>query len=212
MAETDDAYTLVSPAKHPMEMIYADYANSMKSLANQARMEMVNTGNLKYNSSAKSTYQKEVDSLMSKLNTAELNTVRERAAQRMAQAELQSKKAAGQIEKSDEKKVGTRALNKYRTEVGSVTRKKRNIDITDLEWEAIQAGAISDNQLTRILNNTDTAKLRERATPRSNGNTLRTAQVNRIKAMASSNYTLEQIAAKLGVSPTTVSKYLKGVK
>jgi hypothetical protein len=37
MAETDDARTLVSAARHPMELVYADYANSMKSLANQAR-------------------------------------------------------------------------------------------------------------------------------------------------------------------------------
>lgn len=55
------------------------------------------------------------------------------------------------------------------------------------------------------------AKLRERATPRSY-NSLSTAQIGRAKAMASSNYTLEEIASKLGVSPSTISKALKGVK
>ena len=47
MMETDDAYTLVSASKHPMEMVYADYANKMKSLANQARKEMVSTPDIK---------------------------------------------------------------------------------------------------------------------------------------------------------------------
>ena len=46
MAETDDANTLVSKAKHPMELVYADYANSMKSLANKARLESIKTGKI----------------------------------------------------------------------------------------------------------------------------------------------------------------------
>ena len=36
------------------------------------------------------------------------------------------------------------------------------------------------------------------------------AKINRIKAMSSS-YTIQQIADKLGLSTSTVSKYLKGV-
>ena len=60
-----------------------------------------------------------------------------------------------------------------------------------------------------ILNNTDIDKLRQRATPRTY-NTLSSAQVNRVKALAASNYTLSEIANKLGVSTSTVSKYLKG--
>lgn len=90
MAETDDAYTLVSKNRHPMELIYADYANSMKNMANQARMEMVNTGKVAYNKDAKRMYQTEVDSLNEKLRIAELNTVRERSAQRMAKTLLRN--------------------------------------------------------------------------------------------------------------------------
>ena len=67
----------------------------------------------------------------------------------------------------------------------------------------------SENKLQKILNNTDVDDLRQRATPRST-TTLSQAKVNQIKAMSSSNYTLTQIADKLGVSSTTVSKYLKG--
>ena len=216
MAETDDANTLVSDVRHPMELIYADYANSMKALANKARKEMVNTGKIEYSSSAKTTYQKEVDSLMAKLNTALLNAGRERAAQRKANAEVQGKKAAYEEEygtkmkPGDIKKASQQAISKYRIDVGSVSRSDRSIKITDKEWEAIQAGAISENKLKQILDNSDVDSLRQRATPRAT-TTLSTAKVNRIKAMSNSNYTISEIAKALGVSTTTVSNYLKGV-
>lgn len=210
MAETDDAETLMSTAKHPMERVYADYANSMKSLANQARLEQIKTGKIAYSASAKATYINEVNSLNKKLNDAELNKTRERAALRYANADVSAKKLADpNMSKSDIKKANQRAVSKYRAEVGAVSRRDRNIDITDREWEAIQAGAISENTLTKILNNTDTAKLRERATPRTKA-ALTDSQITRIKAMKNSSFTIEQIAAKFGVSPSTVSKYMKG--
>ena len=210
MAETDDANTLVSEYKYPMEIVYADYANSMKSLANQARKELMSTGKISYSSAAKETYQKEVDSLNAKLNNSLLNTPRERAAQRKANAEINAKKAADPtLKPADVKKASQQALTKYRNELGSVSRRDRSIKITDREWEAIQAGAVSENVLKKILDNTDVDNLRERATPRTT-NTLSTAKVNRAKALAASNYTLSEIAAKLGVSTSTVSKYLKG--
>lgn len=215
MAETDDANTLVSVYKHPMELVYSDYANSMKALGNQARIEMKTAGKIEYSSTAKNTYKNEVASLNAKLNEALLNTTRERAALRMANAEVADKKAkykeehGTDMKTSDVKKASQQAVSKYRQEVGSITRKKRNIEISDREWEAIQAGAITETVLKKILNNTDIDKVRERATPRTY-NTLSDAQVTRIKALSASNYTLSEIANKLGVSSTTVSKYLKG--
>lgn len=210
MAETDDPYKLVSAGRHDMELIYADHASSMKSLANRARMEMVNTGKIEYSAEAKAKYINEVKSLDRKLNDALLNSVRERTANRMANIEVERKKAADPTMKAkDIKKASQQAITKYRTEVGSVSRRDRNIDITDREWEAIQAGAISETKLKKILNNTDIAALRERATPRAT-TTLSEAKVNRIKAYSASNYTLNEIAQKLGVSTTTVAKYLKG--
>ena len=212
MAETDDAYTLVSPARHPMELLYADYANSMKALANQARMEMVTTGRMPTSKTARQTYKVEVDSLMSKLNTAELNATRERAAQRMANMEVNAKKQANpDMKPGDIKKAGQQAITAKRLEVGSVSRKKREIDITDREWEAIQAGAISENKLKSILNNTNIDKLRERAMPK-NRTTLTQAKINRIKAMSASNFTLAQIAEMMGIPTSTVSNVLKGGK
>ena len=209
MAETDDAMTLVSQARHPMEIEYAKYANSMKGLANNARKELVYTGKIAYSSSAKKTYATEVQSLKEKLDNALLNAPKERAAQRLANAEVNAKKAANpNMDNEEIKKASQRALNKYRNELGSVARRERNIDITDKEWEAIQAGAISEAQLKKILDNTDISRLRQLATPRASKE-LSSAQIARIKAYNTSNYTLEQIAKKMGVSTSTVSKYLK---
>ena len=208
MAEAGDAYELVSDAKHPMELLYADYANSMKTLANQARKELVYTGKIAYDKNAAKIYKNEVDELNAKLRDALLNTPREREAQRRANVEIQAKRKAGVFEdKSEEKKASQKALSKYRIEVGSIARKKRNISITDREWEAIQAGAVSESVLKQILNNTDTDVIRQKATPRAS-NTLSSSQVSRIKNLSNSKYTISEIARKLGVSTSTVEKYI----
>ena len=214
MAETDDAYTLLSPEGYPMEKIYAQYANDMKSLANKARMEMTKTGKVAYNAEAKKAYSSEVKSLSDKLDNALLNAPKQRAAQRMANAELKRKEkeyeAAGkELKGEDRRKVGQQALNRARSEVSAVSRRDRNIEITDREWEAIQKGAITETKLKSILNNTDIDKLRERATPKTT-RTLSTSKINHIKAMENSNYTIAEIAERVGVSPSVVSKYLKG--
>ena len=209
MAATDNAYTLVSEARHPMELLYADYANKMKAMANEARLEMLATPKLEKSKSAETTYKKEVASLMSKLNQAELNKGREREAQRRANVAIQYKKSSNpDMKKEDEKKVRQQSLTKARQEVGSVSRRERNINITDKEWEAIQAGAISEAKLKRILNNADPDSLREKATPK-NSKSVSSGTINRIKAMSAS-YTIGEIADKLNMSPSTVSKYLKG--
>lgn len=213
MAETDDAKTLISDANTPMERLYADYANRMKDLANRARVEAANTGKIAYSKTAKATYSEEVRSLDEKLRVALMNAPRERQAQLRANAEVNAKvrraKEEGRELKNDEiKKAGQQALSRSRADVNSVSRKDRSIKITDREWEAIQSGAISENVLKKILNNADVDELRQRATPRS-ATTLNQAKINRIKAYSASNYTLGEIAKKLGVSVSTVSKYLK---
>ena len=221
MAETNDARTLISDANNPMEMLYADYANHMKSLANQARKEIMSAGKIAYSKTAKEVYRKEVSDLNIKLNEALKNAPRERMANIKAAAEIDRKiknimdanpgmtrKEASK--KLDIKKANQRALTKYRSELGAVARRDRSIKITDREWEAIQAGAVSETTLKKILNNTDIDDIKERAMPRSR-TTLSLAKVNQIKAMRDSNYTIGEIAKKLGVSTSTVSAYLKGV-
>ena len=210
MAETNDARTLISEANTPMEIVYADYANKMKSLANQARKEMMMTGKIEYNKSAKDSYREEVDSLETKLNIALLNAPRERYAQLKTNASVKTTKENNpNMSKEDIRKANQQALTKYRNEVGSISRRDRSIKITDREWEAIQAGAISEAKLKKILANTDADILRQKAMPRTTS-TLSNAQINRAKALSASNYTISEIAQKMGVSTSTISKILKG--
>ena len=210
MAETDDPYTLISDANTPMERAYAEYASKMKALANKARKEMMTAGKINYSSTANQIYKKEVASLLSKLNLSRLNAPKEREAQRRANAEVLAKTRSNpNMKPGDVKKLRQQALTKYRLQVGSISRRKRNIDITDNEWNAIQSGAVSESILKKILDNTDVDKLRQRATPK-NTSTLSSAKINRIKSLSNSNYTVGEIAKILGVSPSTVSKYLKG--
>ena len=164
MAETKDAFTLVSEADTPVERAYATYANKMKALGNQARLEILATGKVPYSASAKETYQAEVDSLNAKLNVALKNAPRERQAQTMANAVVAAKKQDNPGMTSGEiKKASQQALTQARAAVGA---KRETIKITDREWEAIQAGAISENKLTQIIDNVDIDSLRQRATPR----------------------------------------------
>ena len=210
MAETDDAYTLVSKTRNPKELAYADYANQMKALANQARKVMVNTPDIEYNPDAKAKYSREVDSLNAKCNVALKNAPRERQAQTMANAIVQAKvKDNPDMTAKEKKKAGQQALDKMRRQVGA---KRELVNITDKEWEAIQAGAISTNKLKTILDNADMDRVKQLATPRSTLS-LSPAKEARINSLRASGYTNAQIAQTLGVSTSTIIKYLneKGV-
>ena len=209
MAETDDAYTLLSKMRNPKEIAYADYANKMKALANEARKAMVNTKDIAYSPDANKKYAPEVARLIAALNVAEKNAPRERQAQTIANAAVQAKKAANpDMTKKELKKAGQQALDKARRQVGA---KKEMIEISEKEWEAIQAGAISTNRLQRILNNANMDTVKQMAMPRSTSK-LSTAKINHIATLKASGYTNEQIAKKLGVSTSTIVKYMKGDK
>lgn len=204
MAETKDARTLISEGDTSIERAYANYANQMKSLANKARLELVRTKDIPYSPSAKETYKAEVDSLNAKLNVALKNAPRERQAQLRANATVSAKRQSNpDMTKAEIKKAGQQALAKARADVGA---KRETIKITDREWEAIQAGAISNNKLQQIVTHTDTDELRQRATPRAD-KTLSQAKINKIQSMRDSGYTNAEIAAAIGVSASTVSKY-----
>ena len=207
MAETKDARTLSSGT--PKEEAYAEYANKMKSLANQARKEMVSTGKIEYSATAKQVYENEVNSLNAKLNVSMKNAPRERQAQTIANSVVTAKKQENpEMTKAEIKKASQQALTAARESVGA---KRTPINISDREWEAIQAGAISENKLKQIIEYTNTDNLRKLATPRST-TTLSDAKINKIAAMNSSGYSTSEIADALNVSPSTITKYLKEKK
>lgn len=206
MAEAKDARTLSSGT--PTEEAYASYANSMKSLGNQARKDFISVKPTPTSQSAKETYKNEVASLNSKLNVALKNAPRERRAILIASAQVDLKKKANpDMDKDAIKKANAQELAKARTRVGA-GKKDVQVVINDKEWEAIQAGAVSNHKLSIILNNTDLDSVRQRATPKDKI-TLSPTKITRIKAMANTGYTIAEIAQQLGYSSTMISKYIK---
>lgn len=205
MAETKNAHSLSSGTV--AEQYYGDYANHMKALANRARKELISTGTLKYSPSAKKVYSKEVESLEAKLRLSLLNAPKERRANMLATSEFKAVLADNpDMTKAEQKKYKQQALTRARIKVGA---QRRAIEITDREWEAIQAGAISDNKLKEILDHTDIDAVRQRATPRQTA-VLSAAKQAKVSAMKASGYTTAEIAEAVGVSASTVSKYLRG--
>lgn len=213
MLTVDDAYKLTSGGskEHPgykHEQVYAEYANARKQLANQARLEWLRTDEGKKDPAAAKKYEEEVKSLDAKLNIAERYAPLERQAQLMGNRTMARKRAENpDMSKDREKKYKTQAINSARNALG-VHRGDSLIDITDREWEAIQAHAIAPTKLRRILNNTDSDKLKQRATPRES-HRITDNMKSLAKSMAAIGYTNAQIADRLGISPSSVSKALK---
>lgn len=205
MAETDDARTLISKFNTPMEKLYADYANGMKDLANKARVASATSGKIAVNRKAKETYSEEVKSLENKLKESILNKPRERQAQLATNSIMNAKKLANpDMTKEEIKKQSQIELTKARARFGA---ERKEIVITDREWEAIQAGAISETSLKKILDRADMDIVRQKATPRS-AKTISASKINRIKAMSDSGKTISQIASALNISPSTVVEYM----
>lgn len=205
--QVSDIRTLSSGT--PKENAYADYANRMKALANEARKALVSAGRLQYNSEAAKTYSYEVDTLLAKLNVAAKNAPKERRAQALANSVVKAKvqdNPALKLDKKEFRKVQQIAITEARASVGA-SGKESKITITDREWEAIQAGAVSDSRLTQILRYSDMDVLRQRATPKATS-VVTPAKASKIKAMRASGYTNAEIAEATGLSRSTISNFL----
>lgn len=199
MAETNDARTLSSGTV--IEEVYVEHANKLKGLANQARKSLLATPNLEYSATAAKTYAPQVKTLLASLNTALMNAPLERKAQLIANVELEAvKKENPHLDRDDIKKIKNQALTKARARIGA---SKTMVTISPIEWEAIQAGAISDHRLSEILNNTDVDVVKQLAMPRES-NALSPGKAARVLSMAATGYTQADIAEALGVSVSTV--------
>ena len=85
--------------------------------------------------------------------------------------------------------------------------KRIPIDISPREWQAIQAGAISETTLNKILRYAKDDQVREYATPRTK-TTLTSGQKARIRALQRMDYSNADIAEALRISVSTVNKIL----
>ncbi len=210
MAEAKDALALSSGTK--MEEIYGKYANDMKDLAREARRAYRTTENLQYSPTAKKTYAKEVESLNNKLAIAKRNIPIERQAQIYANTIVKAKVDDDPTIRTDNDrytKVKNQALAEARARVGAQSRSVTNVVITDNEWKAIQAGAISNSKLSEIMNHTDLDRLRELATPRQK-TTITDATKAHVQALLASGATQAEVASAVGISTSTVNKIASG--
>ena len=87
--------------------------------------------------------------------------------------------------------------------------KKQEIDLTDAEWNAIQAGAVNQTTLHEILRYSNPERIRKLATPKPSV-LMNSSNVSRAQAMLRAGRTQAEVAAALGVSLTTLKTALKG--
>lgn len=209
MSSVDDVNVLSSGTDQ--EKAYADYANKVKALGNKARKAYLSTGRMTYSAEARSKYIDEVRSLEDKLDIAARNAPKERKAQALANTVVKAKiqaypELADKDHKKELAKIKQAAIADARNTVGASGKASR-IAITDAEWDAIQAGAISDSKAADIFRYADPDILKQKAMPRQTTQ-LSQVKVNKLNAMLSSGYTIAQIADALGVSTSAVSKYM----
>jgi hypothetical protein len=174
-------------------------------LANDVRKEALNTPKLKREPSAAKVYSKEVASLDAKLNLALKNAPLERQAQVIAgRITYQRTRYKPDMEKEEKRKIENQALAEARARTGAG---KKRIVVTQDEWNAIQAGAISNKKLRDILDNSDIEEIRKLATPKQKV-LMTSAKKARADAMLAAGFTQKQVADQLGVSLTTLKEGL----
>lgn len=204
ISETKDARTLSSGTIQ--ENLYADFSNKLKAMANQARKEAANMKGIQRNPEAAKTYAAEVASLKEKYSSMVANKPKERKAMLIANANIKAKiQEQGlnpTIDKKEIKKISSVEMQRARDSVGASGRKSK-VTFTDKEWEAVQAGAISDNMLTKFLNSSDSDEIVKRAMPKT-ATVMSSAKMSKAKAMLRSGYTYKDIAQACGVPESTV--------
>lgn len=199
----DDASKLSSGTV--MEQVYVDHANKLKSLANNSRKAAYSTKPLPTSQSAKKAYAVEVKQLNAALNEALKNKPLERKAQLIAGHIVQAKRQADpDMDAAQLKKIKALAQEEGRARTGAT---KQAIKITPLQWEAIQAGAVSTNMLEKIMDNGDLNVIKELATPRER-TVMSDSKILRAKAMLNSGASQADVAAALGVPTSTLDSAL----
>ena len=204
ISETKDARTLSSGTIQ--ENLYADFSNKLKAMANKARKEAANMKGIQRNPEAAKTYAPEVASLKEKYNNMIANKPKERKAMLIANANIKAKiQELGldpTIDKKEIKKISSVEMQRARDSVGASGRKSK-VTFTDREWEAVQAGAISDNMLMKFLNSSDSDEIVKRAMPK-NVAVMTSAKMSKANAMLKSGYSYAEIAKACGVPESTV--------
>ena len=231
MRQTDDAYKLTSGYKHAPDEIkalpkdemhdyvrkasfsqkeipYAEYANRMKEMANQARLEARGIKLQPKDTNAAKAYEtqvKELEDIAYKLNQ---NAPRERIAQLRASMNYAIKKnEIEDLDKEHAQKLKNQCIAEARF---ACSTQKQKIQITPKQWEAIENHAISGSKAEMIIKKVDSKDVLQYALPKE-GRTIPESKKSLIRAMMRNpGVTAAEVAEQLGVSVSTVQKYSTG--
>lgn len=208
MRQAEDARDLLSDPEnpYPKEVPYARYANQMKDMGNEARKIWKSLGAAKKDPEAAKTYAEEAKSLTDKARNLTVNAPRERQAQlRAANNFYKKKREREDLDADATKKLKSQCLSEARV---ACNAKSVKVEITPKEWEAIEHRAVSGTVIEELIKKADNASIMKYALPKSDTSKLSSAKQARIRAMARSGETTKDIADELGISPSTVQKYL----
>lgn len=205
---TDDARTLMSSKSGTaQEVLYANFSNSLKALADKARKESVNMKGIQRDPAAAKEYAAEVASLNEKYQAVLANKPKERRAMIIANSKIKAIVEARGLDynnkddKKEIKKISSVEMQRAREQVGANSSRTK-IVFSDREWEAVQKHAISDSLLTKFLNSSDSTEIVKRAMPKTTTK-LSPAKLAKAKAMLAI-YTYDQIAEALNVPKSTI--------
>lgn len=206
MAEAKDARELLSDNPSNKELIYADYANQMKAMANSSRKEYMATPKLTMNPEARKEYAEEVAELKVELNNAKKNAPRERQAQMFANQTIAARRQENPDMSDEEyKKLRGQSLNAGRDRAGAL---KQRVTFTDEQVKAINAGAISDSMLSELLKNSSSDHYRQVFTP--NNYRVSNSTATMVKSLISNGWTREQIVEAGYASMATIEQVEHG--
>lgn len=134
------------------------------------------------------------------------NKPKERRATIIANENIKAKVQAQGLDykkdKKEIKKIAAVEMQRARDSVGA-SGSKTKITFTDREWEAVQAGAISDSKLMKILNSSKSDEIIKRAMPKAS-TTLSSAKLGKAQAMLANGYSYAEIAKACGVPESTI--------
>lgn len=204
MAETDDAMTLSSGTTQ--ERYYGKYANYLKNLANQSRMDSTKVQDIPYSKEARKECKKDYDDLLSEVNKSLANQPRENHAQILGGAELKAitKENPDLLLKGhgkELKKIKDQCLKRARQATGA---SRHEIYITDSQWDAIQKGAFTKTQLKDVFRYANKDRLNDLAFPKDDYK-MSASRRNMIVRMVNEGYQKEKIANRFNISISTIN-------
>lgn len=201
LTSTADAKTA-----RPIERIYAEHMYGMQDLARRARKEARSLDKFEKDRDAAEKYKREVEQINAAIREAEKNAPLERLAQ--IRANIRYNKwyydHPGE-DKDHQKRQKGIELDNARRAVGA---KKKTIGsdenpLTPKMWEAIQAHAVTENVLTKLIKNADKDVVKKYAMPKTQKG-LSPEKLARAKLLLSRGYKREEICDQLDISERTL--------